>query len=343
MFSEEAADKTRKCKCCPTRISFKKSSTRSGERHYKSKHNAHYAIWKRMYEGGLVPSDATFPEGGYPGVPHSGEEWPYAEAYPNVPPGVLVGGGVGGGQGTMDQFMAPKLAKGELRATIVKFVVMTDSSFLVVDNDAGRIFEITVRVLALNKLMVYVFKEMLTVANPLCGKPNVIPSRWTIARDVTRYADMARALAMAELELEEEEVLPLFRNVSPMCMGMCMGMCKAACHCVSPQRCQVFDPYVPNRCMAHALNLADQKALGVETVKEALQRIRDMATFVGLSPKRMVRFRKELKDSYPSLCDLKLVLDCEVRWGSTYAMVARALRLRRPLSAHVANEQVSVA
>ncbi|CAI5990944.1 unnamed protein product [Closterium sp. NIES-65] len=91
--------------------------------------------------------------------------------------------------------------------------------------------------------------------------------------------------------------------------------------------------------MAHILNLAFRKALGVETVKEALQRIRDMATFVGLSPKRMARCKKELKESYPSLRDLKLVLDCEVRWGSTYAIVARALHLRRPLSAHFANEQ----
>ncbi|CAI5526253.1 unnamed protein product [Closterium sp. Naga37s-1] len=108
------------------------------------------------------------------------EKRPYAEAYPNVPPEVLVGGAVGGGQGAMEQFLAPKLVKGELRAAIAKFVVMSGSSFRVVD----------------------------------CYAPNVIPSCWTVACDVTRYADMARALARAELELEEEEVLPLFRGTT---------------------------------------------------------------------------------------------------------------------------------
>ncbi|CAI5470310.1 unnamed protein product [Closterium sp. Yama58-4] len=386
MFGPEDENKSRKCKCCDTWISFKQSSTHSGMRHYIGQHNAHYAIWKRMYEGGLVPSDATFPEGGYRGVPHSGTPWPYADAYPNVPPEALVGGalGVGGGQGTMEQFMAPKLAKKELRAAIAKFVVMTDSSFRVVDTDA--------------------FKEMLTVANPLCGKPNVLPSRWTVARDVTRYADMARALARAELELAVDEVLPLFRVcfttdiwssvtkrsymvvtahwISPdwqlrqatldfeemsaghtgadiakrfeevvtawNLVGRCHGITTdnasnndSAVRELSDDdaRFPLIDKDMWFRCMAHVLNLAVQKALAVDTVKEALKRIRDTATFVGMSPKRMARFRKELKESYPALAALKLVIDCDTRWGSTFAMVARALRLRRPLTSHFANEQ----
>ncbi|CAI5500544.1 unnamed protein product [Closterium sp. Naga37s-1] len=304
-----------------------------------------------MHEGGLVLSYATFPEGGYPGVPHFGVAWPYAEAYPNVPPGVLVGPSVGEGEGTMEQFMAPKVAKGELRAAIVKFVVMTDSSFRVVGSDA--------------------FKEMLTVANPLYAKPNVIPSWWTVVRDVTRYADMARALARAELELEEEGVLPLFKvsfttdiwssvarrsymvvtahwisrdwqlrqatlHFGEMSEGhkgtdiakrfeevvRAWGLV-GRCHGITTDNASNNETAIKElsddddrfpligkdmwfKCMAHILNLAVRKALGVETVKEALQRIRDMATFVGLSPKRMARFRKELKDSYPSLRDLKL-------------------------------------
>ncbi|CAI5481561.1 unnamed protein product [Closterium sp. Yama58-4] len=386
MFGPENENKSRKCKCCDAWISFKQSSTRSGMRHYLGQHNAHYAIWKRMYEGGLVPSDATFPEGGYRGVPHGGTPWPYADAYPNVPPEALEGGalGVGGGQGTMEQFMAPKLAKKELRAAIAKFVVMTDSSFRVVDTDA--------------------FKEMLTVANPLCGEPNVLPSRWTVARDVTRYADMARALARAELELAVDEVLPLFRVcfttdiwssvtkrsymvvtahwISPdwqlrqatldfgemsaghtgadiakrfeevvtawNLVGRCHGITTdnasnndSAVRELSDDdtRFPLIDKDMWFRCMAHVLNLAVQKALAVDTVKEALKRIRDTATFVGMSPKCMERFRKELKESYPALAALKLVIDCDTRWGSTFAMVARALRLRRPLTSHFANEQ----
>ncbi|CAI5484495.1 unnamed protein product [Closterium sp. Yama58-4] len=399
MFGELAADETRKCKCCPTRISFKDSSTRSGGRHYEGKHNAHYAIWKRMYEGGLVPADATFPEGGYPGVPHSGEKWPYAEAYPNVPPEALVGGvaALGGGQATMEQFMTPRVSVRELRAAFVKFIVMTDSSYRIVDSDA--------------------FKEMLTVANSACGKDNVIPSRWTLARDVSRYADMARALARAELELEKEGDLPLFKvcfttdiwssearrsymvvtahwissdwqlrqatiDFSEMSeghtgediakrfeevvgawglVGRCHGVTtdnassnEAAIRVLSDDgdrfplisKDMWFSPlmvcYVPTRCFAHVINLPVQKALAVETVKVPLQRIRSTAKFVGLSSKRMARFRKEMRDSFPTMKEVKLVLYCETRWGSTFAMVARALRLHRLLSAHFSQVQVSV-
>ncbi|CAI5476709.1 unnamed protein product [Closterium sp. Yama58-4] len=360
MFGELAADETRKCKCCPTRISFKDSSTRSGGRHYEGKHNAHYAIWKRMYEGGLVPADVTFPDGGYPGVPHSGEEWHYAEAYPNVPPEALVGGvaALGGGQATMEQFMTPRVSVRELRAAIVKFIVMADSSYRIVDSDA--------------------FKEMLTVANSACGKDNVIPSRWTLARDVSRYADMARALARAELELEKEGDLPLFKVLRQATIdfseiseghtgediakrfeevvgawglvGRCHGVTtdnassnEAAIRVLSADgdRFPLISKDMWFRCFAHVINLAVQKALAVETVKVPLQRIRKTAKFVGLSSKRMARFRKEMRDSFPTMREVKLVLDCETRWGSTFAMVARALRLRRPLSAHFSQVQGS--
>ncbi|CAI5477330.1 unnamed protein product [Closterium sp. Yama58-4] len=351
MFGELAADETRKCQCCPTRISFKLSNTRSGGWHYEEQHNAHYAIWKRM-------------------VPHGGEEWPYAEAYPNFPPEALVGGvaALGGGQATMEQFMTPRVSVRELQAAIVKFIVMIDSSYRIVDSDAVRIepFSCFVLRFALRYVILLFFKEMLTVANSACGKDKVIPSRWTVARGVSMYADMARALARAELELEKEEDLLMFKvcftsdiwsSEARRCymhgglVGRCHGITTdnasgnvAAIKQLSDDgdRFLLISQDMWFRCFAHVINLAVQKALKVDKVKVPLQRIRDMAKCVGLSSKRMARFRKELKDSFPTMRDVKLVLDCETRWGSSFAMVARALRLRRPSSSHFSQVQVAL-
>ncbi|GJP41262.1 hypothetical protein CLOM_g926 [Closterium sp. NIES-68] len=94
------------------------------------------------------------------------------------------------------------------------------------------------------------------------------------------------------------------------------------------------------RCLAHIPYLAVQRALKLPAVRVPLKLLRDIATFVGWSERRTREFEAQQR-SDPVLKGtvLRLVQDSEVRWGSTHEMVARALRLRRSLTAHFAVEQ----
>ncbi|CAI5998934.1 unnamed protein product [Closterium sp. NIES-64] len=78
------------------------------------------------------------------------------------------------------------------------------------------------------------------------------------------------------------------------------------------------------RCMGHICNLAIQ--LGLKTaldIKEPLGIVRDLASFIGLSPKRTTLFEKIQKRADEKARILRLRGDNEVRWGSTYLMLER--------------------
>ncbi|CAI5983702.1 unnamed protein product [Closterium sp. NIES-65] len=81
------------------------------------------------------------------------------------------------------------------------------------------------------------------------------------------------------------------------------------------------------RCMGHICNLAI--LLGLKTVldiKEPLGIVRDLASFIGLSPKRTTLFEKIQKRADEKARILRLRGDNEVRWGSTYLMLERVMK-----------------
>jgi len=70
------------------------------------------------------------------------------------------------------------------------------------------------------------------------------------------------------------------------------------------------------------------KEYDIPTYFEAIQKIRAICKFIKASPQRREVFKEDCIATGVSL--LQLILDCITRWNSTYAMLARALVLRKP-------------
>ncbi|CAI7878879.1 unnamed protein product [Closterium sp. NIES-53] len=88
------------------------------------------------------------------------------------------------------------------------------------------------------------------------------------------------------------------------------------------------------RCLAHAINLAVQAALAVDSIRKLLKIPREMASWIGFSPQRSGSFlglqrtlNSQANPATPKSA-LKLVQDSPTRWGSTHDMVERAAVLQ---------------
>ncbi|CAI5498623.1 unnamed protein product [Closterium sp. Naga37s-1] len=87
-----------------------------------------------------------------------------------------------------------------------------------------------------------------------------------------------------------------------------------------------------SRCLDHICNLAVQLALkSVLDINEPLGLLRDLASFIGYSPKRTTAFELEQRVQNAKAKLLRLRQDNEVRCGATYLMLERALRLKHAI------------
>ncbi|GJP50732.1 hypothetical protein CLOM_g9901 [Closterium sp. NIES-68] len=94
-----------------------------------------------------------------------------------------------------------------------------------------------------------------------------------------------------------------------------------------------------NACLAHVNNLAVQEAMGgVPEVEAPLKKLRNLASRIGFSVTKTAAFEKEQRHQFPGKQPLKLKQDNPVRWGSTHAMLRRAIELKGPIRAFVARE-----
>ncbi|CAI5985967.1 unnamed protein product [Closterium sp. NIES-65] len=188
IFGPLGADDKRQCKICTDRISWKKSTTTSGERHFASFHTAHMHVWHHCYHTPSVhlPGE-TFPRGGYKGVPDGYVyQWPHAKTWPQLAKGKGMATGGGHGSGGMERWMTTKLTSVQLPQEITKRVVTCDLPFRIVEAKA--------------------FRELLILLNRNCAQKNFIPSRWTVSRDTVVYAAAALQSAIAEMLAKEGEL-----------------------------------------------------------------------------------------------------------------------------------------
>lgn len=72
----------------------------------------------------------------------------------------------------------------------------------------------------------------------------------------------------------------------------------------------------------HILNLIVKE--GLDGIKDGIENIREIVAFWTTTPKRAENF-EEAARQIKILCTRKLVLDCTIRWNSTYLMIASAL------------------
>ncbi|CAI7881007.1 unnamed protein product, partial [Closterium sp. NIES-53] len=131
----------------------------------------------------LVGEGETFPEKGYEGVPNGGIDWPYCTHWPNFP-GAGRQGGVRG-RGGMERFVGHRFSVRSLREAVTKMVVTGNVPFRFVELEA--------------------FRELMVLLNPNVANVRVLPSRWTVARDVVVFAERARLEAMADLAPQPRE------------------------------------------------------------------------------------------------------------------------------------------
>ena len=75
------------------------------------------------------------------------------------------------------------------------------------------------------------------------------------------------------------------------------------------------------RCSAHILNLIVKD--GLSLLKDGIERIRDSVVYWSATPKRK-EFFEETARQLRINCDRHLVLDCPIRWNSTYDMLDAA-------------------
>ncbi|GJP52002.1 hypothetical protein CLOM_g11127 [Closterium sp. NIES-68] len=82
-----------------------------------------------------------------------------------------------------------------------------------------------------------------------------------------------------------------------------------------------------------------QEAMGgVPEVEAPLKKLRNLASRIGFSVTKTAAFEKEQRHQFPGKQPLKLKQDNPVRWGSTHAMLRRAIELKGPIRAFVARE-----
>ncbi|CAI5480145.1 unnamed protein product [Closterium sp. Yama58-4] len=108
---------------------------------------------------------------------------------------------------------------------------------------------------------------------------------------------------------------------------------------VRAKACALNVPQQLHTCLAHICNLAVQLALKkVTEIAQPLALLRELASFIGYSTKRTGAFegiQREENQREPTRAILRLRLDSKNRWGSTYLMIERALRLRHAIDTFV--------
>ncbi|CAI7821966.1 unnamed protein product [Closterium sp. NIES-54] len=330
----------RKCKMCPTTISWQNSTTTSGKRHHWNKHRAHLDIWEQRFNNQLVGEGETFPEKGYEGVPNGGIDLPYCTQWPNFP-GAGRQGGVRG-RGGMERFVGHRFSVRSLREAVTKMVVTGNVPFRFVELEAVTLDfremtgrhggeEIADLVLEVVRDWDLVDRCVAFVCDNASSNTRAfhLLSGGSSRPIIFRPGMHVRYVALIRLGFVCHEVVMVYVGVTPL------PACMVGCEPSSPP---ILSPYL--RCTAHLLNLAVQTALKVPLVRKTLRLVRDVAIFVGYSPIRTGNFQAEQVRAYPGRAPLKLVQDSPTRWGSMYEMAVRFLELRRAIHVHFYDDQV---
>ncbi|CAI5534795.1 unnamed protein product [Closterium sp. Naga37s-1] len=96
-------------------------------------------------------------------------------------------------------------------------------------------------------------------------------------------------------------------------------------------------------CLPHICNQAVQLALKrVLEIKEPMGLLRDLASFIGYSPKRTASFEQAQRDENAKAKLLRLRQDNEVRWGSTSLMLEGALHLKHIIINYIQRADVEI-
>ena len=104
---------------------------------------------------------------------------------------------------------------------------------------------------------------------------------------------------------------------------------------IAVARADMF-PHV--KCLAHTINLAAQKALGINAVSRLLGRIRRIVSFFHRSSTAAQLLK--VKQSSLSLPVHKLMIDVSTRWNSAYDMVHRYLEQQPAIAATLLSNDI---
>ncbi|CAI5496012.1 unnamed protein product [Closterium sp. Naga37s-1] len=331
MFGPLGADEKRKCKMCDTRICWSTGTTTPGVRHMVAKHTAHHDIWEyRSLRLHLLAKGETFPEGGYDGVPDKKvKNWPHVASWPNVT--ALQTPSAKSEVGGIERFVMARLSKMKLRAAIRKLVVTGDLPFRRVELDA---------VSKHSPPHLYAALSTDTWTGPngkaymvLTG--HFVSEQWELRQVILAFVEMPDGHVGKDIAKAVEKVVEQWK-LQTRCLGLTTD--NAYANVVALRHLSEEGAF--SRCLSHIVNLAVQSGLGVESMQVPLKKVRDIASWVGMSPKRgatviALQVRHGPLPNGPH----KLVQDSLVRWGSTHEMVQRFLLLRPFIDMHFAREK----
>ncbi|CAI6009744.1 unnamed protein product [Closterium sp. NIES-65] len=158
----------------------------------------------------------------------------------------------------------------------------------------------------------------------------VLPAEHTAEKIVEVLEDVVR-----DWELEGRTIAVTTDNASSNVAAM-EYLCRGGAGDRQPR---MFSSGLHVRCLAHICNLAVQLALKkVTRIAKPLALLRELASFIGYSPKRTGAFegiQREENQRELTRALLRLRMDSENRWGSTYLMIEHAIRLRHAIETFV--------
>ncbi|CAI5500579.1 unnamed protein product [Closterium sp. Naga37s-1] len=322
-----------------------------------AKHTAHHDIWEyRALRPHLLTKGETFPEGGYDGVPDKKvKNRPHVASWPNVP--ALQTPSAKGEAGGIERFVTARLSKMKLRAAIMKLVVTGDLPFRIVELNAGVIpsrwtvarntvvladlaLEAAIAELASTTCAVPYSTDMWTGPN---GKAYMVltghfmSEQWELRQVILAFVEMPDGHGGKDIATAVEKVVEQWK-LQTRCLGLTTD--NASANVVALRHLSEEGDF--SGCMSHIVNLAVQSGLGVESMQGPLKKVLDIASWVGMSPKRGAAFiALQVQNGPLPNGPHKLVQDSPVRWGSTHEMVLRFLLLRPFIDMHFAREQGS--
>ncbi|CAI5953880.1 unnamed protein product [Closterium sp. NIES-65] len=306
-------------------ISFAGTNYTTGRTHMQGQHLNHWIIWLRKFHGGEVGQNDHFLEGAYgidDEVPDGGVKWVGADTWPAPPTeGVLARKG----QQLITQTYPKRFDKDYLQHAMCEWVVATDQAITVVEHPTCAVEKVIpsrstlahqiIRLagLARIKLMemlpadgvgaVALMHDIWTGENQRsyisvtghCVNEkfelmqitldfHAMPGKHTSARIIEVLLDVVK-----EWNTEKRCIAVTSDNVSANVAAM-EFLCRGG---PTDRHPPLFFSEMHVRCMGHICNLAIQ--LGLKTaldIKEPLGIVRDLASFIGLSPKRTTLFEK---------------------------------------------------
>ncbi|CAI7876704.1 unnamed protein product [Closterium sp. NIES-53] len=333
-----------------------------------AKHTAHHDIWQyRSLRPHLLTKGETFSEGGYDRVPDKKVvNWPHVASWPNLP--VVQTPSAKGEAGGVERFVTVRLSKLKLHAAITKLVVTGDLPFRIVELDAGVIpsrwtvargtvvladlaLDAAIAELASTTCAVSYITDMWTGPNGkayMVLRGHFVSVQWELRQMILAFVEMPGRHGGKEIAKAVEKVVVQWK-LQTRCLSLTTDNASANVvalrHLVEEGEFSgYFSKKAHYRCLSHIVNLAVQSGLGVESMTVPLKKVREITTWVGMSPQREAAFiALQVRHGVLPNGPHKLVQDSPTRWGSTHEMVKRFLLLRPFIDMHFACEQARAA